>query len=200
MKNLTDQALQDHVHERHDVLFDEGAALPLEHDTAIPQSGWLGEVIVKIAPIFSIGIAVSMLTLLCEIVLRYAFNSPTIWAHEVTTFLTSIAFVFAGLYCVAVDKHIRVVLIYDFLSPKWRRRMDVAISLINLVAVAFMAWAAWQMVQRSAFDPSGHWRLETSGSAWDPMFPGALKVFLLFVLVVMAMQFLRLLAGYLKKA
>jgi hypothetical protein len=52
------------------------------------------------------------------------------------------------------------------------------------------------MVGRAAFRPDGSFRLERSGSAWDPVYPGAMKVFLLVVLAVMAVQFAVLAYGY----
>lgn len=162
----------------------------------IPQAGILGRAISAGGIVFAIGIVVAMLILIQEIVLRYFFNSPTVWAHETTIFLSGIAFVYGGLYCVARDSHIRVVLIYDAIPPKLRRGFDVVISVVCALSSAMFAYAAWLMVERAAFTPSGDFRLETSGSAWNPAFPGLMKVFLLAVLTVMSVQFLILAVNY----
>ena len=146
--------------------------------------------------LFAIGIVASMLILINEVLLRYFFNAPTIWAHETTIFLCGAAFLYGGLYCTARDRHIRVVLIYDTLPPPLRRVLDVVISLICMVASTFFAYASWLMVQKAAFRPDGSFRLERSGSAWDPVFPGLIKVFLLVVMSVMAVQFLILAYNY----
>ena len=45
------------------------------------------------------------------------------------------------------------------------------------------------MVEHAAFTPAGDFRLETSGSAWNPPYPGILKVFLFVILVLLAIQF-----------
>ncbi len=111
-------------------------------------------------------------------------------------FLSGIAFIYGGLYCAARDRHIRVVLIYERLGPRMRRTFDVVISLICAVSSAFFAWASWLMVERAAFRPDGTFRLETSGSAWNPAYPGLLKVFMLVVLTVLALQFLVLAWSY----
>ena len=131
-----------------------------------------------------------------NVIARYVFNSPTIWAHETTIFLCGIAFVYGGLYCAARDRHIRVVLVYDAVPAGVRRVLDIVISVICAAASAMFAWAAWIMVQRAAFRPDGSFRLERSGSAWDPVYPGLLKVFLLVVMAVMAVQFLILAVNY----
>lgn len=172
-----------------------------EHDpraagAAIPEAGRLGRWIDRGGIVFAAGIVAAAAILIQEVVLRYGFNAPTIWAHETTIFLCGLAFVYGGLYCTARNSHIRVVLIYDALPARLRRPLDVVISLICAVSSAFFAWAAWLMVGRAAFRPDGSFRLERSGSAWDPVFPGATKIFLLAVLAVMAVQFLVLAWSY----
>ncbi|WP_417689378.1 TRAP transporter small permease subunit [Roseibium sp.] len=167
-----------------------------EDGGAIPETGVLGRWIDRGGIVFAIGIVLSMLILLNEVLLRYLFDAPTIWAHETTIFLCGAAFIYGGLYCTVRDRHIRVVLIYDALPPGFRRIFDVIISLVCAAASAMFAWAAWLMVQRAAFRPDGSFRLERSGSAWDPVFPGLIKVFLLVVLAAMAVQFLILAVNY----
>lgn len=162
----------------------------------IAEAGALGRLVDRIGLVFAAGIVASMAILINEVVLRYVFNAPTIWAHETTIFLCGIAFIYGGLYCSAHDKHIRVVLIYDMVPLRVRRVFDIVISLICAAASAMFAWAAWIMVQRAAFRPDGSFRLERSGSAWDPVYPGLLKVFMLIVLAVMAVQFVILAVNY----
>ena len=41
-----------------------------------------------------------------EVVARYGFNRPTIWAHETTTFLIAVVFLVGGPVALARDKHI----------------------------------------------------------------------------------------------
>ena len=165
---------------------------------AIPQAGLLGRIVDKISVVFAISLIVSMLILINEIVMRYVFNAPTSWAHETTIFIVGVAFIFGGLYCVARNQHIRVVLVYDYVPASIRRVLDVFISLISALASAFFAWASWLMVQRAAFAPDGTFRLERSGSAWDPVFPGVTKIGLFVVLTVMSVQFLILAYNYAK--
>lgn len=169
-------------------------------EVAIPESGWLGRIVDKVGIVFALGILASMAILINEIVLRYVFNEPTSWAHETTIFLCGTAFIYGGLYCTVRDKHIRVVLIYDMVSPSVRRGFDIVISIVSGLASAMFAWAAWVMVKRAAFMPDGTFRLERSGSAWDPVFPGLLKIFLLLVLILMAIQFSVLAVNYMRRA
>jgi C4-dicarboxylate transporter, DctQ subunit len=172
----------------------------LKRETAIAESGFLGRLINGGGIVFAVGIVLSMVILIQEVVLRYVFNAPTIWAHETTIFLCAVAFIYGGLYGVARNTHIRVVIFYDLTHGRVRQALDAIISLICMGASIFFAWASWLMVTRAIFRPDGSIHLETSGSAWDPPFPAYLKLFLLAVLVVMAVQFLILAVNHLRAA
>lgn len=160
------------------------------------HTGILGRAINSLGIVFAVGLLVSAGILVVEIFLRYVFNAPTIWAHETVIFLTATAFVYGGLYAVARNAHIRVVLIYDYVPKSVRRWLNVAISAISFAATVMFAWAAWKTLERAAWTPSGEFRLETSGSAWNPPTPGLLKVFLFGILIVMSVQFLILTVSY----
>lgn len=170
--------------------------LPREDHFAIPESGALGRFIDRLAIIPAAGIVIAMLILMQEVILRYVFHAPTVWAHETTVFLCGIAFIFGGLLCAARDRHIRVVLLYDYLPHGLRRVFDILISLICAAASAAFCWAAWVMVQRALWRPDGSFHLETSGSAWNPPFPGLIKLFLMITMGVLAVQFLILAVNY----
>ncbi|HAI31880.1 MULTISPECIES: TRAP transporter small permease subunit [Thalassospira] len=163
-------------------------------------SGLLGRLITKTSNVFALGFLLSMATLIYEIVMRHVFNSPTLWAHETTTFICAIGFVFGGLFCAARDKHIRVVILYDIVGPKMRKTLDVFISVVCMISSGFFAWAAWLMVERAAFTPTGDIHLETTGSAFNAPYPGVLKVFLFLTLIVLTVQFLVQAINYARKA
>lgn len=163
---------------------------------ADPHSGALGRAIQAIGIVFALGILASAGILVLEVILRYVFNAPTIWAHETVIFLNALAFIFGGLYAAARNSHIRVVLVYDFLKKSTRRWFDIGISFACFASSTIFAWAAWKGVERAAWTPTGEFRLETSGSAWNPPTPGLLKLFLLVTLIVMAIQFLIFVISY----
>jgi len=175
----------------------EPTQVDAEHG-AIPETGFLGRAIDAFGIVFAIGIIASALILLNEVVLRYGFDSPTIWAHETTIFLCAMAFVYGGLYCVVRNSHIRVVLIYDLVTGRAKRILDAVISLVCLFAAGFFAWAAFGMVTKAVIRPGGGIHFETSGSAWDPIFPALLKIFLFVVLCLMVVQFLIMAVRYLR--
>ncbi|MCR9087700.1 MAG: TRAP transporter small permease [Rhodobacteraceae bacterium] len=174
----------------------EAVVDPRADKGAIAEAGLLGRAINAGGLVFAIGIVCAAAILINEVVLRYVFNAPTIWAHETTIFICGLAFIYGGLYCAARDQHIRVVLIYDYVPLKVRRALDIVISLANAAAAGMFAWAAWSMVQRAIFRPDGTIWIERSGSAWDPIFPGLLKIALFLIMILMCLQFLILAANY----
>jgi C4-dicarboxylate transporter, DctQ subunit len=151
-----------------------------------PLSRWL----VPLGRPISIGFLLITAFSFYEVVMRYVFNAPTIWVHETTIALTAVCFAFGGAYCLGTDRHIRVVLLYDQAGPHMRRWLDIAISLVGAVACALMAWAASDLAYKAFFTPQGAFRLETSGSAWNPPTPAIVKALLFVTLCVMCLQFL----------
>ena len=153
-------------------------------------SGRFGRVVHALGAVVATFFLISTGIVLYEIVSRYVFDAPTRWAHETTTFLCAIGFLFGGLYALSHDRHIRVVLIYEAVPEAVRRWFDVVISTVGLVAVLFFAYAAWATVKRSWFAPGGGGlKLETSGSAFDAPYPALIKGLLFVVVLAMAVQF-----------
>jgi TRAP-type C4-dicarboxylate transport system permease small subunit len=161
-----------------------------------PEAGLMGRLVDKVSYLFALGIVIAAVILLLEVFLRYFLNRPTIWVHETSVFLCGLAFVYGGLYCTCRNSHIRVVLLYDILPPRARRMADIGISLVSALAAAFFTYAAWHMVSRSVFTPSGVVRLETTGSAWSPPTPALIKIFIFVIMVLLVIQFLILAFNY----
>nr|WP_245727011.1 TRAP transporter small permease [Paracoccus isoporae] len=159
----------------------------------------MGRIVDRVGYVFAAGIVVAAAVLLMEVFLRYLLNRPTIWAHETTVFLCGLAFTFGGLYCTSRNSHIRVVLLYDVISPGLRRIFDIVISLASAIAAGFFAYAAWHMVTRSVWAPSGEIRLETTGSAWSPPTPALIKIFVFVVMLLLVVQFLILAVNYARR-
>ncbi len=165
-----------------------------------PEAGRFGLVIERIGYFFASAIVLAALILIFEIFMRYGLNKPTQWVHETSIFLSAIAFLYGGLFCASRNSHIRVVLIYDALSPRFRRAFDVIIYLVSAVSSIFFAWASWLVVKMAFWAPSGAFRMETTGSAWNPPTPAILKGFLFVVMIGLSIQFLILAFNHAKRS
>jgi TRAP-type C4-dicarboxylate transport system permease small subunit len=137
---------------------------------------------------FAWAIFVAFAITVLEVVARYVFNRPTFWAHESTTFLIAAIFLIGGPIALARDKHIRVRMFYDSVSPKRKRLLDIVNSLIGLVFFAGLSVASWTMVSKSWFNPSGALHLEGTGTSWNPPTPALLKMLVLICVVTMFVQ------------
>ena len=81
-----------------------------------------------VSSLFAMGVVISFY----EIVMRYAFDSPTVWVHESTIGLVAFSYLFGGMYCLATDKHIRIGLIYFNTTGRTRQVLDVFNSLMTI--------------------------------------------------------------------
>ena len=100
-----------------------------------------------------------------EVVARYAFNAPTIWAYDTTYMLFSTQFMLAAAYTLLRGGHIRTDVFYERWSPRTRAIIDaVSYVLFFFPGMAFVlyagsveAWHAWEIGERSDW------------SAWRPV-------------------------------
>ncbi|MGQ7846727.1 TRAP transporter large permease subunit [Granulosicoccus sp. 3-233] len=158
-----------------------------EEDSAGPQNA-LDRGIITVGSAFSFLFAIATVFSLYEIVVRYFFNSPTIWVHETVIALIATCYLYGGMQCLAADKHIRIGLIYFNTSGGTRRLLDIVNGLLALFFAMAIAYAAYTMVEKSWWTPQGEFRLERSGSAWNPITPAIIKMMLLVTSIVLAIQ------------
>ncbi|WP_121066585.1 TRAP transporter small permease subunit [Chachezhania antarctica] len=140
------------------------------------------------AKVFAWAIFAAFLISVIEVVSRYAFDSPTFWAHETTSFLIAAIFLIGGPVALARDKHIRVRMFYDSVSPKRKRMLDIFNSVVALLFFAGLSFASWIMVSKSWFTPTGDLHLEGTGTSWNPPTPALLKLMVLICVVAMFVQ------------
>lgn len=130
----------------------------------------------------------AMLVSVYEVIMRYGFNAPTDWAHETTTFLVAAIFALGGPYALATNRHIQIRILLDRLSPRgrsWLERLNLLLGILFCLAIGY---AAWTLAFNATHTPDGAWRLETSGSAWNPPLPAFTKIIILIAIALMALQ------------
>ncbi len=160
-----------------------------------PGHGLLDRAIRRAGQVIAWLVFIAMLVSVYEVVMRYGFGAPTTWAHETTTFLVASIFALGGPYALATNRHIQIRLLLDRLSPRgrtWLERLNLLLGLLFCVAIGY---AAWVLAYNATHTPGGMWRLETSGSAWNPPLPAFTKVVILLSIVLMALQQVLRLAG-----
>ncbi len=117
-----------------------------------------------------------------EVVLRYVFEAPTLWANELSLWIAGFIFLCAGLYAMQQRSHIRIFLLYD-VCPRWLQRTFDCISTFLIVLFAFfLIYGGYG----EALDKLHRW--ETFGTAFDPPIPATLKPAVLVIIGLVAVQ------------
>lgn len=108
-----------------------------------------------------------------EVVLRYGFDSPTVWSTELAMTLCASAWVLAVGYVTERRRHISITMIEGLVSARTWRYLRLFQMLIAVVALSVLAMAlldpALKVLKRT----------EYSGTAFNSLQPTYLKVLLL---------------------
>ncbi|MCP4021679.1 MAG: TRAP transporter small permease subunit [Desulfobacteraceae bacterium] len=95
----------------------------------------------KIGDGLSILIIIIMFFTTIEVVLRYVFNSPTIWVWPLSRQIFGVYILFAGIYAMSKNAHIRIEVIYNLLPGKIKQ----AAGLLSILSfISFMGVLIWQ--------------------------------------------------------
>ncbi|MFH1155505.1 MAG: TRAP transporter small permease subunit [Pseudomonadota bacterium] len=89
-------------------------------------SKWSGQIV-------SFIIYAGILMLVFEVISRYFFNAPTVWAHGYTQRLFGSYFVLIGAYTLFKDAHVRVDILYQKFSIRVRAAFDILNYVLMLV-------------------------------------------------------------------
>lgn len=98
-----------------------------------------------------------------EVVSRYAFNAPTLWAFDVSFMLAGAAFVLGGAITLELNRHVTVDVFADRLPAPVKRAIDLVFYLAVLAIVAALLYVSVgrtfhsvvtaEVVQMSAWRP-----------------------------------------------
>jgi TRAP-type C4-dicarboxylate transport system permease small subunit len=128
-----------------------------------------------------------------EVTMRYVFDAPTIWAHEISVLLAAAAFLIGGPFVHQERGHIVISALYDRLSMRVKRWANVLVSICALVFLCLLTYASAQQAYQ-AVDIG-----ERSGTALDWPTPTILKCLFALAAAAMALQTLVHLRADLKR-
>ena len=97
-----------------------------------------------------------------EVVARYFFNSPTIWARETVMFLLGGYALLGGAYVLRHEAHVSMDILYQRLSQRRRAILDLITYILFFLFCAVLLWKgidyAWRSISLR----------ETTDSDWGP--------------------------------
>ncbi|HBM59383.1 TRAP transporter small permease subunit [Salipiger marinus] len=145
-------------------------------------TGPLDIVSLVLSRIAMIGVVATVFVMFYEVVARYAFEKPTLWANELSLWIAAFVFLLAGLYAMQQRSHIRIYIIYDMM-PRWMQKASDCIS-VFLIWVFFLCllWGGYNEAITKIM------RMETFGTAWDPPLPSTVKAGLIIIIGLVALQ------------
>jgi TRAP-type mannitol/chloroaromatic compound transport system permease small subunit len=114
-----------------------------------------------VARVVAPAVLVATAVIVFEVVSRYVFNAPTIWAMELTTYLCMACYFLGASYALMRDSHIKIDLLYVKWSPRTRAIADCVMAPIFFGSVGIITWV------------SAEWTVQavragvTTGSSWD---------------------------------
>ena len=120
------------------------------------MNDWVGR-------IFSFLALIAAIVVLGEVIMRYAFNSPTIYGLDITIYVCGIMYALGGAYAFFLDAHVKIDIIYARWSPRLKAIIDLFTGLVFFVGIALLLWI------------SAKWAIDalnkgtTFGTPWDPV-------------------------------
>lgn len=109
------------------------------YNKIVKYSGYLAS-----ALFIAIGFIVSY-----EVVMRYLFNSPTVWVNEISRFLQIWATYLALTYSFHKNDFIRITVIYDKVGEKGKRILDLISAIFILIFSVFVVYYGWLIAHDS---------------------------------------------------
>ncbi|MDR1376126.1 MAG: TRAP transporter small permease [Synergistaceae bacterium] len=96
-----------------------------------------------------LGILSMGLILTYEVVCRYFFDSPTVWAQETSVYIFMWTMLAGSAYTLMKGKHVRIDLLFEQLPRKAQCVLDILTSLAGIAFSAVVSWQAWEMMASS---------------------------------------------------
>ena len=143
------------------VLAEEDPALHAPGNAATRVLDWLSE---------QSGLFVSLWTVnaVCvyfyEVVSRYIFDAPTIWAHQASYLMFGMQYLLAGGFALLHGDHVRVDVVYIKLPRRGQIGMDIFTSTFFFIFALALAGTSWRFFTDSLA------MLEVTDETWQVQF------------------------------
>jgi TRAP-type mannitol/chloroaromatic compound transport system permease small subunit len=148
-----------------------------------------------------LGLAVAHFYLVCalvtayEVIMRYLFNAPTLWAFEVVMVTCASAWVLSGAYVTMRRGHIAITVLYQYTRGWARWYLDLFIQLVTLASMSVLLYALWEPMSSAL-----RGGVERSGTSFNSPEPAVLKTMLFAGALLYALQTLANLMRHLQRS
>lgn len=102
--------------------------------------------------------------LMYEVIARYVFNAPTVWAYDVTYMVYGAHFMMGAAYLLYARGYVRIDVFHRLLPPRWKGGVDaflflvlffpvMAVLLVKGIDYTASSWAMKEASPAGAFRP-----------------------------------------------
>lgn len=99
-----------------------------------------------------------------EVVARFGFNRPTIWAYDVTYMFYGAMFMLCAAYTLGRDAHVRADFLFNILPPRWQGVIDALFIVLlffpamylfteSTIGYAAISWERGERIPSSPWMP-----------------------------------------------
>jgi len=122
------------------------------------------EAISEYAGVLAAFLIIPMLVVIVfEVIMRYGFNAPTVWAFEATTLIYGMHFVLCFAYTHKHNGHVAIDVLESRLRKKFRIALRIIVNTVLFLPTTGLL-AAWSVIY--AGDSWGNW--ERASTSWAP--------------------------------
>ena len=105
----------------------------MKHHLADSLNNWGGRIVALLIPVV-------MVITSYEVIMRYCFRAPTIWAWDVNVQLLAIILFFGGGHLLFHNGHVRVDVFYGRFPERWKTILDLITSPVLFIYLAVLLW------------------------------------------------------------
>ena len=143
---------------------------------------WIDRISLFLSHTIKYLIPLIVLVMMYEIFMRYILEKPTMWVNELCLWLAGVCYLVGGIYATRLRSHIRIVLLYDYVSRPTQRIFD----LISTIVIVIFAIAVIYGGGEDAHISFTTW--ERFATYWDPPIPATMKPLTLICVFLIAVQ------------
>lgn len=80
-----------------------------------------------------------------DVIMRYVFNCPTIWAWDINVQLLGVSVALGGGYTLLYNGHIGVDVFVEGLARRKRAIIDLITSIFFFLGIGVLVWESWKV-------------------------------------------------------
>ncbi len=110
---------------------------------------WIDRISLFLSHTIKYLIPVIVLVMMYEIFMRYVLFKPTLWANELCLWLAGVCYLVGGIYATRLRSHIRIVLLYDYVSRPTQRIFDLISTIVIVLFAGAVIYGGMEDAYRS---------------------------------------------------